>query len=278
MKKLILITIAALIMTGCANDQYAIEKEYWQLTRQATKIFKNPAASPPNELEKVVKTLDKFVDDHPKNRLAVKAGFDIVMLYITKEEYTQARKYLDRMLINYSEFEPICAEAVFFKGFAYEKDGNWPAALEQYQKVMQKYALTSRGIAIPIYIAEKYKARYEPDKSIQAYRDAIVHYRTYANKYADSPLGFNLNMLVAQCHTSIKDWQGTIDTFNHMLTQYNGKLGLEEVMLNMAGIYAQQLNNKTKATEILNSLITQYPKSRYVKVSRDLIKRLSAKK
>ena len=52
------ILLGALIFSGCANDDYAIEKKYWQIKKQASNIVANPHATPPNELERVVGALN----------------------------------------------------------------------------------------------------------------------------------------------------------------------------------------------------------------------------
>jgi len=63
--------IPALIMvsmlSGCTDDQYSMEKRFWQAQKEAEKIFNNPAATPPNELKRVVMIMDRFSTRYPKS-------------------------------------------------------------------------------------------------------------------------------------------------------------------------------------------------------------------
>lgn len=277
MKRLTFITICfmtCMLVIGCANDQYAVEKRYWYLQKQVQKIFKNPVASPPRELEKVVGLLNAFINKFPKSQLVNRAEFDIANLYIIKEEYEKAQVHLKTMLNKYSKSQAIYSEIIYMIGYTYEKEDKWDNALEQYKKIIEDYPISSRGLTMPINIAKHYKTKYEPDKSINAYKEAIVHYRTLIDKYPDSPLAYSANLLVAECYMSIKDWQGAINIFDTMLESYKGKVNLEEVMLNKAMVYMNELKDNAKAKEVLENFIRDYPRSRYFKIAEGLLKRL----
>ena len=280
MNKLFVIAIftcTSLILSGCANDEYSIEKRYWQVKKQAEKILNNPHASPPNELERTVSSLNKFSEKFPKSNLGIDAEFSIANLYIVKENYDLGRQQLIKIAQKYEKSKELVAQALFLIGNSYELQDKWPSALEQYRKIMQDYTETIRGLEIPIYIAQHYKVKYEPDKMIPALQEAINHYKTIAAKHPVTPLSFNLDMLVAQCYSEIKDWQGAVSTLNSMLVTYNGKVSFEEILLSLSSIYSQKLNNPTKAIEVLEVLLKEYPKSRYANSAKEMIKRLSSK-
>jgi TolA-binding protein len=262
-----------LFLSGCGNDQYAIEKQYWQAQRRAEKIFKNPSATPPNELAKVVGIFRNFAKKHEKNILATEAEFNIARLYIVKEEYEKARTQLRSIINEYKKSENICAEAAFLLGNSYEIENKWHLALAQYKKIMQEYPITFRGLSIPVYIAEHYKIKYEPDKMIAAFQEAIAHYKQLASKYPNTPLALNAETLVAQCYLAIKEWQNAINALNVIIEDYKGKIKVDRILLSVALIYDQQLKNKAKAAETLQKLIQDYPKSRLAKPAAELLKK-----
>ena len=274
---LIILSCFFAFLAGCGSDQYAIEKQYYQAQKQAEKIFKNPHASPPKELEKVVGILNNFAKKYPQNNLAVSADFDIARLYIIKEEYDKARMHLKTLLSKYSKSEAICSEAVFLTGNSYQIEDKWDLALEQFKKIMREYPLTLRGLNIPIYIAQYYKIKYQPDKMLVAYQEAINHYQALADKHPDSPPAYNAYLLAAQCYMEIKDWQNVINTFNTILETYKGKVNLDAVLLDMALLYNRELKDKLKAKETLERLIKDYPRSRLVKTATALLKELGNK-
>ena len=270
---LILIVVGALL-AGCANDQYAIEKQYYQAQKQAEKIFKNPHASPPNELERVVNILSKFAEKHPQTNLAAEAEFNIARLYIVKEEYDKARTQIQKILDKYSKSEGVCSEALFLKGNSYELENKWDAALLQYKKLMQDYPITLRGLDIPIYIAQHYKVKYQPDKMVVALQEATAHYQALAAKYPKSPLAYQSHMLLAQCYIELKDWQNAVSTFSSIADTYKDKVNADGVLLNMALIYERELKDKVKAKEALERLSKEYPRSALIKTATALLKEL----
>jgi len=79
---------------------------------------------------------------------------------------------LNTIIGKHSESGGICAEATFLIGNSYQIQDKWGLALGQYKKVIQEYPITLRGIDIPIYIAQYYKAKYQPDKMMAAYQEA----------------------------------------------------------------------------------------------------------
>jgi TolA-binding protein len=277
MKKLIFILLLTILLSGCGNDQYAIEKRYWKMQKQAEKIFKNPAASPPHELERVVNLLNGFVKKFPGNRLSLESEFNIARLYIVKEEYDKARAQLKTLLDKYNKSQAICSEAVFMIGNSYEIEDKWNSALGQYKKIMQEYATTLRGISVPIYIAQHYKIKYQPEKMIAAFQDAIEHYQALAGKYPDSPLAYQADKLVAECYLALKDWQNAISTFNTMIEKFKGKVDPGEALLSIALIYKKELKDDVRSKQALEQLIKDYPKSRFFKTAEALLKGVNKK-
>lgn len=280
MKKIAIFAIisSVVILSGCINDDYSIEKRYYSIQKTAAYIFKNPEVAPKKELDRSVNALNNFIQKYPENKLALEAEFTIGRLFIVKKEYEMARAYLNNMLNKHSSSEPICSEILFLKGNSYEIEDRWGAANSVYQKIIQQYPLTLRGLSTPIYVAQHYKIKYAPDLMAAAYQEAIAHYKTLINNSSDDKLSFMLNQVIAQSYAELKDWQGVANTFHSMLIRYKNKAGIEVVMLNLAEIYKLKLNNKAKALEMLQTLIQEYPKSKYVKPAKEMITLLSKEK
>ena len=276
-KKAIFIVLAGLILAGCANDQYAIEKQYWQIQKQAEKIFRNPHASPPKELEMVVQVFNNFIQRYPQNSLATEAEFSIARLYMAKEEYEKARTQLQAIINKYNQakLEPIRVEAVFLTGNSYEREDKWELALEQYKKIMQDYPTTIRGLDIPLYIAQHYKVKYQPDKMIVAYQEAIGYYNALAEKYPNSPLAYRAHTIVPACYIALKEWQNAISALNTVIEKYKGKVNLDGTLIDIALIYKNELKDKMKAKEALEKLLKDYPQSKLIKTATAILKELA---
>ena len=281
MKKIFCFSViicALIFLAGCnPNDQYAIEKEYWWLQRQISRIFKNPNATPPNELERAVDKLQKFSDKHPKTGLGVESEFNIARLYIVKQEYEKARTYLKSLMDKYKESKAMLSELLFMSGNSYEIEDKWSQALEQYKQILREYPLTLRGFNVPIYIAQHYKAKYQPDKMVAAYQEAIGHYRKLAAENAESPFGFKAKALVAQTYIFLSDWQNAVTALQETIEKYKDKISMDGLMMDMALIYNRELKDKVKARETLQKLLAEYPDSQLVKTATAFLKELDKK-
>lgn len=268
--------IMGFALSGCGDDQYAIERRFYWAQKQAEKIFNNPKSSPPNELARVVETWQKFISRHPDHSLSVEAGFNIARLFLVKEQYDQARQQLKNIIIKYAQpgakNEGIRSEALFLIGNSYQAQDNWNAALAEYQKIMRDYPATVRGMEIPVYIARYYKVKQYPDKTREAYAAAISHYKGLAGKHPATPLAFTADKLITRCYIALEDWPRTIEGFNHILEQYKGKVMLDSVLMEMALFYQRNVKDKAKSKEVLERLRREYPQSRLTKKAELLLK------
>ena len=259
-------------LCGCTNDQYSIEKEYWQVKKQAESIFRNPAATPPNELERVVKQLENFIAKNPKNILAIESEFAVARLYAAKDEFEASRKQLKNIMNKYSKSAVVCSEALFLIGNSYQAQDKWESALEQYKKVIADYPLTTRGLETPVYIAQYYKVKFQPDRMLSAFGEAIEHYRALAAKYPDSPLAYKAYTLIASCYSATKDWQNALATLNTITDKFKVKVRLDTILFDMVLIYKKELKDDLKAKETLERLIKEYPDSKFIKPAETLLK------
>jgi TolA-binding protein len=275
MKKTITLLLSIFILAGCANDQYATEKLYWKLQKQAGKIFNNPAGSPPKELEKAVKALNNFAAKFSKNSLSVDADFTIARLYMVKKEYDKARSHLKGLLDKYNKSKEICAETVFLIGNSFELQDKWESALEQYKNIIQKYAVTRRGMDAPVYIAQHYKVVHQPEKMIAAFGEAIAHYNSLAKDNPDTVLAYSASMLAANCYAAMKDWTNTISSLNTIIEKYKGKINADGILMNIAMIYSREVKDKIKAKETLQRLVNEYPKSKLAKTATALLEEMA---
>jgi len=100
-KALFCLLLVMFALSGCGNsDQYAIERDFWKVNKQAQAILKNPLATPLNEVERVVSSLQKFSDEHRENILAVRADLLIGKIYLAKGMYEQARAQFENVSKN----------------------------------------------------------------------------------------------------------------------------------------------------------------------------------
>ncbi len=272
-RSLLCLLLAVMCLCGCGQDQYAIERDYWRVNRQAQAVFKNPVATPPNEVQRVVALLNKFAAQYPKNTLAVRAEFTIGKIYLAKGMHDQARTQFSAIAQKYSQSAVVVSEAVFLTGSAYQLQNNADAAIAQFRKIMAKYPLSPRGLQMPKYIAQYYASRHEPVNMQEAYKDAISHYEGLAQKDMKSALALRAYTLIAECYAGVKDWDRSIASLETIITNFKDRAAMDGVLLNIAVIYRRELRDTEKAKETLRRLLNDYPDSRYAKAAQELLKK-----
>jgi TolA-binding protein len=274
----LLITIALIIScAGCGQDQYAIEKEYWKAKKSAEKIFINPYASPPAELETAVRNLGNFSQKFPKSALAIDAEFLVARLYLAKKDYEKSRSQLSQIIKRHSDSKTVPSEALFLTGYTYELENKWNSALEQYKKIITDYPTTLRGLDMPMYIAQYYKTKYQPDKMVAAYQEAITHYRKLAEKHPDSLLAFQAYNLVSRCYAALKDWNNALNSLDVITQKFKGKINLDGVLLSKALIYRNELKDNTQAKKALEQITKEYPRTNLMRIVSALLKEIEKK-
>lgn len=274
---IIVIGFLQLLLTGCINDQYATEREFWRAQKLAKKILINPHSSPPREVRNSVNVLNAFANKYPNNVLGLKAEFSIAQIYHATEEYEKSRMQLQAIMDRHKESKETTAKAIFLSGKTFEKENKWDLALQQYERIIQEYPLTITGFETPMYIANYYKTKHLPDKMLSWYQKAITHYKGIAQEHPNTFLSLNADSLVARCYVELKDWQNVIGTYDHILSTYIGKGNLDFIQLEKALIYKKELKDEAKAKEVLEQFIKDNPESKLVKIAQGILQSIQKK-
>lgn len=272
--RLFILGVFCLPLIGCGGDEYSVERQYWYIKHRAGRIFNNPQASPPKQVEQSVREFRGFAAKHKGTSRAVDAEFNIARIYMATQDYEKARVVLKEVMLGYKDSGLVRSEAMFLIGNSYEMEDKWDLALAEYKKIMQAYPLTARGLDIPVYIALHYRIKHQPDKMLSAYQEAAGHYKALAAKDPDSALALNAYNLAAKCYIEQRQWKEAVDTYNLIIERFKGKANLASVIFNAALIYRNQLNDPAKAKQCLQLLVNDYPKSRLVKPAKEFLKKL----
>jgi TolA-binding protein len=222
----------------------------------------------------VVAVLENFTTKYPQTNVAVNAEFTIVRVYAAKKEYTKAQDELKKIGKTFSKSSAICAEALFMRGAVYEDQGDWPTALAQYEFLVQVYPGTTRGLEAPMHIALRYKDKFQPDKMISALREAITHYQSLSQQNPRTPLDLQVRLLIARCYVELKEWENVARTLEAAMADFKGKVRVDTIMLDLAGIYQTQIKDTAKAHTILDQVIKDYPKTRSSDMAKAMLSQL----
>jgi TolA-binding protein len=271
----LIVTMLCVILSGCGiKDEYAVERDYYHVQKQAAEVMANPETTPPMELQRVVDQLRSFVTRYPRTKAAVDAEFSISQLYVATKQFPKAHEELIKIYKDYAKSEAISAEAVFMRGLAYEVEGDWEAALKQFQVLKGTYPKTLRGLEAPFHIAMRYKQKFQPDKMMQALREAVTHYKSLAFKSPTSSLALKNRLLIAQCYTEMNEWELAVLTLKGVVEDFKGQVWTDGIMLEIASIYAKQLKDAPTAKTYLERILKEFPKGRASQAAKAMLEQL----
>jgi TolA-binding protein len=272
---LLIIPMLCLLLTSCSSrDEYAVERAYYQLQKQAAEVLANPEATPPMELERVVGELRSFVTRYPGTKASIDAQFSIARLYVATKNFPKAHEELTSIYTIYAKSEAISAEAVYMRGLAYEVEGDWDAALKQFRVLSGTYPETLRGLEAPFHIAMWYKQKYQPDKMMQALREAVAHYKSLAFTAPRSSLALKNRLLIAQCYAELNEWELAAHTLQGIVDDFKGQVWTDGIMFEIANIYAKQLKDPASAKVYLNRITKEFPGGRASNAARAMLAQL----
>jgi outer membrane protein assembly factor BamD (BamD/ComL family) len=262
---------------GCSPDQYSVEREYWRARRLKDAIITNLGNVSQAQFEKAVRQLDNFIGMYPGNKLTTEAELDIAALQVAMKNHEKARQQLSMMLEKYADSQGICADVRFLIGNSYQIEGNWDAALAEYKRITLDYPTTIRGLEMPLYIAQYHKQRKQEDESKTAYREAIRHYTQLNSQYPNSELGLYALRNAGRCYMELEEWKSALEVFNGIARDYRGKAAIDDVLMNIAVIYAHKFKDKKKAAAALQQLVEDHPDSKFVRAAEFMLEEWSKK-
>lgn len=239
-----------LLISGCTDDRYAVERSYWHLEKNAKRLLYTQESIPSLEWEKTTRAIERFIKRHPGRPQSLSAQFVLLKLLLEQKKFPEARSLSKTIMEQHKDSAKIVSEALFLLGQSYEKEGKWHEAVLYYRQLRIHYPETLRAFLIPAYIARYYKIARENDKMQAAYRDAADYYISQGKKFAGTNTGYNSLLMAAQCYRSLNDWKNTAKTLERIGDEYEGKQNVQPLMVRAAEIYRYQLENEEKAEEI----------------------------
>ncbi|MCG8432211.1 MAG: tetratricopeptide repeat protein [Candidatus Omnitrophica bacterium] len=264
--------LVALVLTGCTEDRYALEKRYWHLRRQSRRIIQNPHGSPPALYQQSINQLRRFIADHPELPQSIDLELYISKLYLAAGAYNMCRASLQELLAKYPSTQSLAAEIIYLTGRSFEKEDDWDQAVTYYDRVISEYPDTEEAIFLPIYKAKYYQKRVKESRMIAAYRAAIRHYQAMADRNLGTKIAYRADMLTAYAYTQLEEWKDALTILEMVIHEYKDRFSVEGAVINKILIYRRELRDDVAATEATMQLAQMYPKSAFLKLSQHQIK------
>lgn len=158
MRRWMMVAVAALVLSACANSSEEQSEAASEESSEATTQTREERIAEIEELEQDLRSKQKqpfetvkplamqmvreyrdFVVVNPKDSLAPRYLFKAADLSVGLKKYDQAIGFLDNVLANYPAYERN-VEMMLFKGFVFEQHMNQHGrAVEAYQALIDRY-------------------------------------------------------------------------------------------------------------------------------------------
>ena len=148
MKKTILILLS--VLAGLAilcsfwdkKSDYMLEQVVWHANKKLSKVARSPETVPDAAYEEIADQYRRIIKEFPESKITPAMSLYLANVYMAKKDYEKARKILAEVFVKYPKNQLLCAEAYSSIGRTYEIEGNWPLALQAYEKLKDEFPLT----------------------------------------------------------------------------------------------------------------------------------------
>jgi TolA-binding protein len=177
--------------------------------------------------------------------------------YFNDSKFPEALALLEKSL-QYPYDTEIRAASFFLKGEALSIAQKWEEAANAYAAVFR----TSNANKTDYYIKSRYGIGYAYYNNKQ-YDKAATHFRAYINDNSvrqDNPNLMDATLRLADCNYVQKDYREALSLYDKVLTSNSPD---KDYATYQKGIVLGLMNRKEDAAKALQSLVSNYPSSRY---------------
>jgi len=259
-KKTIIVLVSILVAVFIAlsilgaGGEYAAERLFYRAMKGSGKITVNPDVAPPAMIASVEKTFLKIIKKYPRTNTAKAAHISLAEFYIFNKDYDKAFKLIGSILATKSFGNGVLSSAQFLKGFAYERQGKWDAALREYMALRDNFTDTQFGIQIPMYIGKHYEDEGKTAEANAAYADAAQFYANLAAREKGKAMGYAALNFLMHSYMSVKNYEQAGRTLEEMIDTYPLPLTMSQQFPYIDYIYTKELKRPDKAVAIYKGI------------------------
>ena len=205
------------------------------------------------EYKKCLQFLQKFVKDHPSDKLLVaKAKAVIICCLVELKEFSKAEKLLYELQNDYPEYEDQ-GLLLYQKAYIYYKQNKLEPALEEFENYKIKFPEGKYIDKVLYFMSRIYFKLGNYDKSIDLAKVVIKSFPE-TKKFVDAKLQ------IAQALFRQKKYQSAISNYKEFIDNYGTSKFVDEAYISLGKIYLEK-ENYPKAKYYFRMLINNYPDS-----------------
>jgi tetratricopeptide (TPR) repeat protein len=232
-----------------------------------------------NDPAKASELCRSIYEDYPSSDNAPTAMLVDAVMNIRLGNAAGGEALYKRVVDDYGNYPNAVVEAKWQLASIEDARDEWPEALLSYKAIAAEYPTTRYGFESPLRIAQGFERRGDAKTAADAYGRAVDAYQKVVDGRHSDAIKLTAEDYILQVYVRQKRWQEAVEHLTGLVPKYPKYVAiLQGNYLTAARIYENELNDDTKAVEMLRQCIDVYPESRAARTAEERIDRLSAQK
>ncbi len=263
-----------LATSGCSNA-YNGERLYWKAQQLYLPIGQDRANRTPERIAKVIRAYEVVIKRVPHTVWAARAHVVIASLDIMQQQHEQGRQAYAKILKDYSQFPDLCVVARYAIARSFEAQGKWEEAARAYQELADSHPWTTTGLQAPLYVANGYATRRQPEAATSASERAVNFYTKLIPNAPSPALMLQAKGYLAVALDQLGKWEEAAALLEE-LRQRPDSMNRPLVLLALGIIYQRQVGSREHAKALYTELIDQFPAHRLAQIAKEKLTQLEA--
>jgi TolA-binding protein len=271
-----------------------LQSKQWRKAKNYLQILKNQYNSPKelpgllyiesqielngfNNKGKALRLLKQIEDNYPKANETPGALLAAAGIKFREGHYEEAKNIYNKLIEKYSGKKNEIVEAIWMLAKIEEKSENWLEASLHYKFIYRNYPLTIHGFEAPIKIASHFAESGEKTAAKNAFLTAREHYSKLTDDQSSKGIQLIAEEYVVKSFVTEGKWDKAVDRLLSLISKYPQHRPFRKNYLRAASICENKLNDRKRATTILNKCIENLPESPLAKEAEKQLNRIRSK-
>lgn len=270
------ITLSCSKNTSEVQEIYIAEKMYYKANKFYQNILVNPAVAREEDYNHAVAKFEEIVNRYKGRKElsdTVRSIYEssllmIPQIHIARKNFQKAIEAYEGIIKENAQNQRLCATAQMSIAQCFERDNKLEEAIAAYKKLINDYPAVLDDpespnvqiLQVPLHLARLY-SRQQGDSHIvvAAYDEAISYYGKLVSRWPKTKTAFVAYNQMVAAYSDQRMWSKAVKIMRKALHDFPNHENAPDILMNMANIYVNFMNNYTKGWEIYKRILEDYP-------------------
>ena len=230
-----------------------------------------------HELSKAMEIYSGIVEEYPDSKRLSRVHLAMGNIHLQRGELTKSREEFNRVIIDFPEDAAAGARAQYSIALAYEMEGAWDKALNEFRWIMENYPDSPEALQVPDHILEHYLQFSEEGLAASAYTQALKDYAKFTAKDPNSAQAVLGQWYIIRCHIRMEKWSEALAALETFVVNYPQSPQVQLALLRIGEIYEINLDQPAEALGAYQRLVEKFPRGQPSQIALQRIEILKQK-